>query len=101
LITRSQDDKGKLWDAKKGNVLADIGDLSRGYGIGFSPDGTRLVTQEPNALWDARAGKILTDLADSSSFEFSPDGALLATQSAEATTLRNAKSGEKLSRLDN
>jgi WD40 repeat protein len=83
----------------------------RGAGLAFSPDGSLLVTPGPTAgdaahplvVFDVATGKELRQIEPSqavTSFAFSPDGRVLATENADRTvTLWEVASGKEQTRL--
>ena len=89
ILTGSDDETAKVWDARTGTHLLDLkGHRSSVsvYSAAFSPDGTRIVTVAGGEgpveakIWDARTGRHLLDLKGyagsigSASAWFTPDG---------------------------
>jgi hypothetical protein len=71
--------KGTLWDAQKGILLADLGYISdkfEGANL-FSSNSDRLIFPTNDAgyiLWDSRLGKKIDVLGNLDNVDFSPDG---------------------------
>ena len=93
IVTGSEDDTAKVWDARSGSPLLDLeGHSSDITSVAFSPDGTRIVTgsgDDTAKVWDARSGAPLLDLKGHShnvwSVAFSPDGTRIVTGSWDNT----------------
>jgi WD40 repeat protein len=93
IVTASDDNTARLWDAKTGSLLTTlIGHTSAVASAAFSPDGTRILTASADhtaRLWDAATGTSVatltghTDAVDSAAF--SPDGTRIVTASADQT----------------
>ena len=66
MVTASNDNTARLWDAATGKALATLaGHTDRVMSAAFSPDGTRVVTASDDStarLWDAASGKALATL---------------------------------------
>ena len=95
--------EAKLWDAKSGNELFELGILDRVNSVAFSPDGAKVLTASGNAahLWDVATGMAIRDLtghtAEVKSAAFSPDGKKVLTGSSDKTArLWDAATGELL-----
>jgi hypothetical protein len=93
----------KLWDAKSGKELFELGLLDRVNSVAFSPDGAKALTASGNAahLWDVATGMAIRDLtghtAEVKSAAFSPDGKKVLTGSSDKTArLWDAATGELL-----
>jgi WD40 repeat protein len=105
VLTASQDDTARLWDARSGKPLGEPLQ-HEGYvtSAQFSPDGTRVVTVSSDKtarLWDARSGKPLGGPlrhgGEVNSAQFSPDSTRVVTASEDHTArLWDAHSGEPL-----
>jgi WD40 repeat protein len=102
VITGSDDQTARLWDASSGRVLHELaGHADRVRGVGFSPDGRQAVTfglHGPVYLWDVATGTRLRDFGSHQMnlAVFSPDGLTLATGSEGETLLWDVASGKKL-----
>ena len=86
VITGSADCTARVWDARTGGQLYEIGNTGfNGCYASVSPDGSRiLTTNHPYVkLWDARTGDELVTLKGHAYWPhcsaFSPDGSRLAT----------------------
>jgi WD40 repeat protein/serine/threonine protein kinase len=84
ILTSSDDDTVRLWDASSGTSLLKL-DVSAN-GAKFSPDGTRVLTggeDQTARLWDARSGAPLLELKGHTGavmgVAFSPDGTRIVT----------------------
>src|SRR5262249_20401001 len=94
IVTASQDDTAKVWDAVRGELLATLrGHADRVFFAAFSPDGSRVVSTSGDRtarLWDLQVDRALLTLksrADDSPVHdrkgavnwaaFSPDGTLV------------------------
>jgi WD40 repeat protein/serine/threonine protein kinase len=88
----------KVWDAKTGEVLTEIGGLwsyaGSGGGLVFSPDGKRIVLGGPDGtvkIWDIATKRLLLTLrghsAGVNSLAFSPDGEQLVSGSGDKTAI--------------
>jgi len=80
----------KIWDALSGKELRTL--PTRGYGVTFSPDGTRLATASVDGIatvWEVASGKELQTLRGHTgrifSVAFSPDGNRLVTGGEDST----------------
>jgi WD40 repeat protein len=93
VVTASDDNTARLWNANDGKLLVDPlkGHAGEVRAVAFSPDGTRVATASEDhtaRLWDATDGKLLAILPSSGavrSVAFSPDGLRLATASDDGT----------------
>jgi WD40 repeat protein len=116
LVSASEDETLKLWDAETGVELATLTGHTEGVlACAFSPDGSRIVSgsYEPwwikgrastLKLWDAKAGAELATLAGHTKrvhdCAFSPDGGRIVSASGDSTLkLWNAKTGAELATL--
>ena len=97
MVSGTDGDDVQLWDATTGKPIAELPGSSLG---GFSPDGSRILTQDDSdgRLWDGRTGAQIAVLkGDDTAIlaaAFSPDGKLVATGSYNHTTrLWNAQTG--------
>lgn len=86
-----------LWDAATGEKLLSLSKKSVTAGIGFSPDGSQIVTMYPKVkLWDSTTGKELLSL-EAGWASFSPDGSkLLIVNNKKSANIFDAKNGKKL-----
>jgi WD40 repeat protein len=106
IVTASEDQTARIWDAQTGSPLyAPLRGHSRKVNFAaFSPDGTRIVTASADqtaGVFDAHSGSQLLSLKGHSggvfSALYSPDGQLLVTASADQTaTLWDARDGHLL-----
>ncbi len=93
IVSGSEDDTLKLWDASTGQQLRTLqGHSSVVYSVAFSPDGTRIVSGSSGKtlkLWDASTGQELRTLQGHSSYvdsvAFSPDGTRIVSGSMDQT----------------
>jgi WD40 repeat protein/class 3 adenylate cyclase len=95
-----------VWDARTGKKLLVLGGPTYGwaFNVGYSPDGTRIVSagQDGKArVWDAHSGRLLATLVGHTGWiwaaRFSPDGARIATSSSDGTArIWDAQSGRQL-----
>jgi WD40 repeat protein len=108
IVTASDDNAARLWDAATGATLAVLqGHTDPVNGARFSPDGTRVVTASRDntaRLWDATAGDPLAVLqghrGSVNSAVFSLDAAQVATASDDNTgRLWDAATGSPLAVL--
>jgi WD40 repeat protein len=89
VVTASDDDTARLWDAASGKALVTLkGHTLSVSSAAFSPDGMRVVTASDDdtaRLWDAASGKALVTLKGHTlsvnSAAFSPDGTRVVTAS--------------------
>ncbi len=109
VVTASDDQTARLWDAATGKALATLEGHTAGVrSAAFSPDGTRVVTASDDQtarLWDAATGKALATLeghtAGVRSAAFSPDGTRVVTASDDQTArLWDAATGKALATLE-
>jgi WD40 repeat protein/class 3 adenylate cyclase len=89
-----QEGGADVWDARTGKKLLTLGGPKYGWGfnVGYSPDGTRIVSagQDGKArVWDAHSGRLLATLIGHTGWiwaaRFSPDGGRIATSSSDGT----------------
>ncbi len=93
IVTASNDDTARLWDAMTGAALATLtGHTSAVNSAAFSPDGSRVVTASSDHtawVWDAKIGAALATLSGHTdvvySAVFSPDGSRVVTASVDQT----------------
>jgi hypothetical protein len=93
IVTGSEDNTAKVWDAASGSELLTL----KGHGIGvwsvaFSPDGQRIVTgsgDQTAKVWDAANGREVLMLKGHGggvgAVAFSPDGQRIVTGSIDGT----------------
>ena len=66
IVTASEDNTAKIWDAGSGALLIDLKGHSGGvYSATYSPDGKKIVTASRDhtaKIWEARSGALLADL---------------------------------------
>ena len=105
IVTASEDNTAKLWDANSGALLADLkGHSNRLITSTFSPDNKKIVTvsrDKTAKVWDAGTGKLLLDLKghtnEINNAEFSPDGKTILTASWDHTAkIWDASTGKLL-----
>ena len=110
IVSGSDDNTLKLWDAHSGTCLMTLSGHSGSVtAAGFSPDGTRIVSgSEDNTLklWDAHSGTCLMTLSGHSDWVyaagFSPDGTRIVSGSFDNTLrLWDAHSGTCLITMAN
>ncbi|MBS0498260.1 MAG: AAA family ATPase, partial [Proteobacteria bacterium] len=108
IVTASQDNTARLWDAASGKELAVLrGHESLVNNAQFAPDGKTIVTASADKtarLWDAASGKELAVLRGHENSirnaQFSPDGQSIVTASYDKTArLWDAVSGKELAVL--
>ncbi len=99
VITTSDDDTVKVWDAVTGRGLVTLKHEKWVDSARFSPDGTRVLTASGHIakIWDAATGKALVTFqhekpVDSASF--SPDGTRVLTASGHIARTWNAATGK-------
>ena len=110
----------RLWNTETGDEQAirladletDVFDIPRVSALGFSPDGTRLVSGNQDGkiqMWDVATGGVLTTFAEPTAREnlgrisavaFSPEGTLLAAGAHNQIHLWEVDTGNKLSSLN-
>jgi len=108
VVTASDDNTARLWDAKTGAALAALkGHTASVNSVAFSRDGKRVATASHDntaRIWDAKAGSLLAPLegheGSVNSAGFSPDGTWVVTASDDKTArLWDAKIGGALAVL--
>jgi tetratricopeptide (TPR) repeat protein len=107
VATGSWDGTAKVWDAKTGTHLLELGPTRSVYSVAFSPDGTRIVTggyDRMAKVWDARPGTPPLELkghtVQVSSVAFGPDGTRIVTGSQDNTAkVWDVRTGAPLSEL--
>jgi WD40 repeat protein len=108
IVTASQDDTAREWDAQTGQLLATLsGHTGTVDDAAFSPDATRIVTASEDStarVWDAGSGNLLATLTGHTGevrkASFSPDGTRIVTASADDTArVWDAASGALLATL--
>ncbi|MHC2332850.1 nSTAND1 domain-containing NTPase [Bradyrhizobium sp. USDA 4454] len=108
VLTASDDNTARLWDAKTGATLATLsGHTGIVHSAAFSRDGARIVTASADntaRLWDGKTGAALAMLLGHTDSvvgaAFSPDGLRIVTASHDHTArLWNGKTGEPLATL--
>ncbi len=101
VVTASNDNTARLWDAETGASIAVLQHESRVKNAAFSPDGTTILTvayDEIVRLWDGISGEPLRALSGHdgrvNAAAFSPDGARIVTASSDDTAqVWSAKTG--------
>lgn len=105
ILTGSDDETAKLWDAVNGKELRSFkGHSAPVVGVAFSPDGTNVLTgswDRTAKQWDVASGKQLRSFEGHlnfvSSVAFSPDGGQVLTGSEDMTArLWDVASGKQL-----
>jgi tRNA A-37 threonylcarbamoyl transferase component Bud32 len=105
VVTGSDDNTAKVWDARSGAELLTLkGHTEAVYSASFSPDGSRVVTgsQDNTAkVWEAKSGAEVLTLKGHTeavySASFSPEGSRVLTGSFDRTAkVWDAKSGAEL-----
>jgi predicted oxidoreductase (fatty acid repression mutant protein) len=108
IVTVSNDDTARVWDAATGNAIAVLSGHGRSVrNAAFSPDGARVVTVSGDntaQVWDAAAGSAIAVLGGHvgqvSSAAFSPDGARFVTVSDDKTArVWDAATGKEIAVL--
>ena len=108
VLTGSDDNTARLWDAATGNPVATLaGHKARVSAVAFSPDGKRVLTGSSDntaRLWDAATGNAVATLAGHtgsvSAVAFSPDGKRVLTGSGDTTArLWDAATGNAVATL--
>ena len=111
IVTVSQDQSTRLWDAATGTVVATLfGGGLTGEGFttaSFSPDSARLLTaggDDTVRIWDARTGELRAKFNDDNEIltaAFSPDGArVVSAGRGGMAALWDARAGRFLASLD-
>jgi WD40 repeat protein/serine/threonine protein kinase len=91
VLTGSWDNKGRLWEAATGKLLATLPHREKINAVAFSPDGKTVLTgswDNTALLWEAATGKPLATLAHQGPVQavaFSPDGKTVLTGSRDKT----------------
>jgi WD40 repeat protein/transcriptional regulator with XRE-family HTH domain len=117
LATASWDHTARVWDITPGHEALFIprdltseneptAGLGRfpSYNIRYSPDGTRILSDDPAEkaanIWDASSRKELLSLPGRADYlDYSPDGKLVAISSDKIITILDAKTGKHLQTL--
>ncbi len=106
LVTASDDDTARIWDAGSGQQLATFTHDNVVVGVAFSPDGHRLASASDDhtaRIWDTGSRQQLATLTHGKPVRgvvFSPDGHRLATASDDHTArVWDASSGQQLATL--
>jgi WD40 repeat protein len=109
IFTINGDKSAKIWDATTGQLKTNIVNSERVYRAIFSPDSTVLLTVEQQGamkIWDVETGHLIGQVAPKGflenlmkSFEFRPDGSVVASFFLGDTRLWNVKTGEMLFKL--
>ena len=101
-MTGSIDKFAQVWDARTGRPVGRrLGHSDRVLSVGFSGDGTRVVTASNQTVrvWNTVTGKpelVLQHPESVSRAVFSPDGQRIATVARDATRLWNARTGRPI-----
>jgi WD40 repeat protein len=95
----------RLWDIASGEVYAVLSEETNGWDIGFSADGSRLVSASVDAVtvWDAKTGEQIERRAGEFSYPaLSPQGDLLAYMDVigESVQIRNVFTWEDVAGLE-
>jgi len=103
LVTASDNNTARLWDAHTGEPLVPLQHKSRVVAVAFSPDGRTVATgswDNTAQLWEASSGKRLAIFQHQDPVvvvAFSPDGRICATGSQDFTArLWDARTGKPL-----
>ncbi|MDR3232445.1 MAG: hypothetical protein LBT46_02040 [Planctomycetaceae bacterium] len=82
VVTASDDDTARIWDAETGKELQKLGHTGSVGSASFSPDGKQVVTasgDDTARIWDAETGRELLKFEGSRNAVFSPDGKRVVT----------------------
>lgn len=100
IITASDDNTAKIWDAKTGMLLSELKHSSGVNSIQFSPDGKKIITASDDntaKIWDAKTGLLLFNLTRHFAVVkhaiFSPDEKKVITAAGDPR-IWDANSGE-------
>ena len=104
VLTSSDDNTARLWDARTGASRAELRGHTRSVNSAvFSPDGSTVLTSSDDntaRLWDARTGDSIAELRGHThavwEAVFSPDGAAVLTRSGDIVRLWDAKTGASI-----
>lgn len=101
IVTGSEDDTAKLWDAESGELLQTYTQTTNVDYADFSPDGQKIMTRDANGkvyLWDTHTGERLVNIDDGNmkitQNLFSPDGKTILTIANEDTVSSNDSKGK-------
>jgi WD40 repeat protein len=103
VVTASDDNTAKIWDAGNGRLLVDLKGHVKGINTAkFNTDGNKIVTASSDStiiIWEVYSGNILLELEGHSAqvtwAEFSTDGKKIVSASMDNTIkIWNAESGE-------
>ncbi|CAE6536550.1 unnamed protein product [Rhizoctonia solani] len=102
IATGSSDRSVRLWDAKNGEMLHQLGTQDEVQAMAFSPDGTQIVAGSETSLqiWDRKNGHTLlgplTTPVPALAVSFSPDKLRIIYAEGETIYVLDARSGEKI-----
>jgi WD40 repeat protein len=108
IVTASEDNTARVWDAESGRLVAAL--TGHGFGVvsaAYSPDGRRIVTasvDQTARVWESESGRLVAKLTGHGASVFyaaySPDGRRIVTASYDKTVwLWDADSGNLLVRI--
>jgi hypothetical protein len=109
IVTASDDNTARIWDAATGNEIAPLeGHSGSLRSAEFSPDGQRIVTASYDntaRIWDAATGKQIAPLEGHTdivlSAAFSPDGQRIVTAFSDNTArIWDAATGKQIAPLE-
>jgi WD40 repeat protein len=102
VLTGSDDNVAKLWDAHSGKEIRSFVGHSNGVNaVAFSPGGRFVLTGSSDGarLWDAETGKVIRPFVKWGGVEsvaFSPNGRFVLTGSGGGTTIWDAETGREI-----
>jgi WD40 repeat protein len=106
LVTASEDNTARLWDAENGDGLAVLDEHKGSVRVAaFSPDGRDLITASTDhtaRLWEVETGKrsfVLEHDAAVRSATFSPDGGRVVTASDNTARIWDVRTGKQITIL--